>query len=345
MTTTLKFAVVGLGHIGKRHAEMVRRQPGCELIAGCDVRPKEELGIEEDFAFYSDITEMLAAHAEVDVVCICTPNGLHAAQAEMALGARHHVVIEKPMALNRAEGERVLHKALEVGRQVFCVMQNRYSPPSIWLKETVESGVLGKIQMVQINCFWNRDDRYYGKIPWKGTADLDGGTLFTQFSHFIDIVYWLFGDMTNFNARFADFTHAHNTAFEDSGLVMFEFLRGGMGTLQFSTAVAESNFESSLTIVAEHGTVKVGGQYMNEVEYCNIRGYEMPKLPPSNPANDYGHYKGSAANHGYVFENVFETLRGKAQISTNALEGLKVVDIIERMYAAGDRGLNPSFGH
>ena len=345
MTTTLKFAVVGLGHIGKRHAEMVRRQPGCELIAGCDVRPKEELGIEEDFTFYSDITEMLAAHAEVDVVCICTPNGLHAAQAEMALGARHHVVIEKPMALNRAEGERVLHKALEVGRQVFCVMQNRYSPPSIWLKETVESGVLGKIQMVQINCFWNRDDRYYGKIPWKGTADLDGGTLFTQFSHFIDIVYWLFGDMTNFNARFADFTHAHNTAFEDSGLVMFEFLRGGMGTLQFSTAVAESNFESSLTIVAEHGTVKVGGQYMNEVEYCNIRGYEMPELPPSNPANDYGHYKGSAANHGYVFENVFETLRGKAQISTNALEGLKVVDIIERMYAAGDRGLNPSFGH
>ena len=126
---------------------------------------------------------------------------------------------------------------------------------------------------------------------------------------------------------------------------MFEFLRGGMGTLQFSTAVAESNFESSLTIVAEHGTVKVGGQYMNEVEYCNIRGYEMPELPPSNPANDYGHYKGSAANHGYVFENVFETLRGKAQISTNALEGLKVVDIIERMYAAGDRGLNPSFGH
>ena len=344
MTTPLKFAVVGLGHIGKRHAEMARRQAGCEFVAGCDIRPKEELGVADDFAFYHDISEMLSKHPEVDVVCICTPNGLHAAQAEMALDARHHVVIEKPMALNRAEGERVLHKALEVGRQVFCVMQNRYSPPSIWLKDTVESGILGKIQMVQVNCFWNRDDRYYGKIPWKGTLDLDGGTLFTQFSHFIDVVYWLFGDMTNFNARFAEFTHAHNTAFEDSGFVMFEFLKGGMGTLQFSTAVADSNFESSLTIVAEHGTVKVGGQYMNEVEYCNIRDYEMPELPPSNPANDYGHYKGSAANHGYVFENVFETLRGDAQISTNALEGLKVVDIIERIYEAGDRGINASFG-
>ena len=339
MTTPLKFAVIGLGHIGKRHAEMVRRQPGCELVAGCDVQPKSALDVQDDFSFYEGVDQMLAAHPEVDVVCICTPNGLHASQALQALEAGHHVIIEKPMALARADGEAVLHKALELGKQVFCVMQNRYSPPSIWLKDLVSSGVLGKIHMVQVNCFWNRDDRYYSKIPWKGTMDLDGGTLFTQFSHFIDIVYWLFGDMGEFNARFADFNHAHNTAFEDSGLVTFEFVKGGLGTLQFSTAVAETNFESSLTIIAERGTVKVGGQYMNEVEYCNIQDYEMPELPPSNPANDYGHYKGSAANHGYVFQNVFDTLRGEGTISTNALEGLKVVDIIERMYSAADRGL------
>ena len=339
MTTPLKFAVIGLGHIGKRHAEMVRRQPDCELVAGCDVQPKSALDVQDDFSFYEGVDQMLAAHPEVDVVCICTPNGLHASQALQALEAGHHVIIEKPMALTRADGEAVLHKALELGKQVFCVMQNRYSPPSIWLKDLVSSGVLGKIHMVQVNCFWNRDDRYYSKIPWKGTMDLDGGTLFTQFSHFIDIVYWLFGDMGEFNARFADFNHAHNTAFEDSGLVTFEFVKGGLGTLQFSTAVAETNFESSLTIIAERGTVKVGGQYMNEVEYCNIQDYEMPELPPSNPANDYGHYKGSAANHGYVFQNVFDTLRGKGTISTNALEGLKVVDIIERMYLAADRGL------
>lgn len=335
----LKFAVVGLGHIGKRHAEMIRRQPDCALVAGCDVRSAEDLGIQDDFSFYGSISDMLAAHPEVDVVCICTPNGWHAEQALMALEAGHHVIIEKPMALNRADGEAVLHKALEVGRQVFCVMQNRYSPPSVWLKELVDSGVLGRIHLVQVNCFWNRDDRYYGKIPWKGTLDMDGGTLFTQFSHFVDIVYWLFGDMTHFNARFADFNHGHNTDFEDSGLISFEFVKGGLGTLQFSTAVADTNFESSLTIVAENGTVKVGGQYMNEVEYCHVKGYEMPQLPPSNPANDYGHYKGSAANHGYVFENVHATLRGTGKISTNALEGLKVVDIIERMYAAADRGI------
>ena len=338
-TSPLKFAVVGLGHIGKRHAEMVRRQEGCELVAGCDLRLREELEIADDFAFFSDIQAMLTAHPEVDVVCICTPNGCHAEQALLALDHNHHVVVEKPMALSRRDGEAVLFKALAVGKQVFCVMQNRYSPPSIWLKEMVDSDILGRIHMVQVNCFWNRDDRYYGKIPWKGTLDLDGGTLFTQFSHFIDILYWLFGDIHSIQSRFADFAHADNTDFEDSGLVTFDFVKGGMGTLQFSTAVALSNFESSLTIVAEKGTIKVGGQYMNEVEYCHIEGYTMPELPPSNPANDYGHYKGSAANHGYVFENVLDTLRGEGSISTNGLEGLKVVDIIERIYAASDRGL------
>jgi len=338
-STPLSFAVVGMGHIGKRHAEMVRRQPDCTFVAGCDIRPAEVLGLQGDVPFYSNLSAMLAAHPDVDVVSICTPNGRHAEQALEVLEAGHHVIIEKPMALTRNDGERLLHKALEVGRQVFCVMQNRYSPPSIWLKGLVDSGKLGKIHMVQVNCFWNRDDRYYSKIPWKGTLDMDGGTLFTQFSHFVDIVYWLFGDMEHFHARFADFNHQHNTDFEDSGLVSFAFVQGGLGTLQFSTAVADANFESSLTIIAENGTVKVGGQYMNEIEYCHIRDYTMPELPASNPANDYGHYKGSAANHGYVFQNVYDTLRGKGKISTNALEGLKVVDIIERIYAAADRGL------
>jgi predicted dehydrogenase len=95
--------------------------------------------------------------------------------------------------------------------------------------------------------------------------------------------------------------------------------------------------ESSLTIVAEKGTVKIGGQYMNEVHYCNINDYEMPVLPEGNPANDYGAYKGSAANHVYIIENVVDTLKGRTKITTNALEGLKVVDIIERIYQSAPR--------
>ena len=333
----IKFAVVGCGHIGKRHATMIEQNSECELIALCDVKPKKDLAIEQfEVPFFSSIDELLAANLEVDVICICTPNGYHAEQCNKALDAQKHVVCEKPMGLTKAECEGVIFKALNVSKQVFCVMQNRYSPPSVWIKEIVEQKQLGDIFMVQINCFWNRDDRYYfkdgKKHEWKGIKKTDGGTLFTQFSHFIDIMYWLFGDIKDIEVKFADFTHEHSTEFEDSGIVHFNFVNGGMGNIIYSTAVWDKNFESSLTIQGSKGTIKIGGQYMNEVEYCHIENYEMPTLPKANPPNDYGHYKGSAANHHYVFENVIDVLKGRKMATTNALEGLKVVDIIERIY-------------
>jgi predicted dehydrogenase len=204
----------------------------------------------------------------------------------------------------------------------------------------IEDKVLGDTFMVQLNCYWNRDSRYYKAGGWKGTADLDGGTLFTQFSHFIDIMYWLFGDIDNIQGKFADFTHKDSTAFEDSGFVSFDFVDGGMGSLNYSTAVAGQNLESSMTIIGSKGSVKIGGQYMNEVEVCNVEGYEMPKLRESNPANDYGPYKGSAANHNYVIKNVIDTLKGRTTATTNALEGLKVVEIIERIYKVRNEQLS-----
>lgn len=331
----IRFAVVGCGHIGKRHAEMVVRDPGAELVALCDIRPKEELGIEAyPVAFFSEMTSLLQSGLDIDVINICVPNGLHAEMAIQAIESGHHVVIEKPMALQVQDAERVLQTSLKYQKEVFCVMQNRYSPPSVWIKQMIDSGRLGKIYLVQLNCFWNRDERYYKPGGWHGDACLDGGTLFTQFSHFIDIMYWLFGDIQHIQARFADFNHQQLTDFEDSGLVTFEFVNGGMGCLNYSTAVWNKNMESSMLIVAENGSVKIGGQYMNEVEYCHIKDYEMPELAPTNPGNDYGPYKGSAQNHNFVIRNVVEVLQHTGtQNTTTALEGLKIVDIIRRIYA------------
>ncbi|HNS13553.1 MAG TPA: Gfo/Idh/MocA family oxidoreductase [Bacteroidia bacterium] len=332
--TKVKFAIVGSGHIGKRHAEMIRRNPEAELVAMTDIKPKEELGLSDlDVPFYLSMDELLNSSLEIDVIVICSPNGLHAEHTLSALANKKNVVIEKPMGLTVADCEKIIFKALQVSRQVFCVMQNRYSPPSIWIKDIIERNVMGSIYMVQLNCYWNRDERYYTGKNWKGINKLDGGTLFTQFSHFIDIMYWLFGDITHIQAKFSDFNHQNLTEFEDSGFVNFQFINGGMGSISYSTSVWDKNLESSMTIIGEKGSVKIGGQYMNEVEYCHIKDYKMPELPPVNPANDYGHYKGSAANHHYIIENVIDTLKGRTTATTNALEGLKVVDIIERIYA------------
>ena len=160
----IKFAIVGCGHIGKRHAAMISGNKECELVALCDIKDKEALAIGGySVPFFDKMETLLADGPPADVICICTPNGIHARQSLLALESRRHVVVEKPMALTKADCERIIFKALNVSRQVFCVMQNRYSPPAAWLRELIEHDILGDIQLVQANCYWNRDDRYYFK--------------------------------------------------------------------------------------------------------------------------------------------------------------------------------------
>lgn len=328
----IRFAVVGYGHIGKRHAAMIQQHGECELVAVCDVNTAVKDELQTGVLYFETIEAFLQSGINADVITIATPNGLHARQALQAINAGHHVVVEKPMGLHKKECEEVIHTALTKARHLFCVMQNRYSPPSEWLKQIVADGILGDVYMVQVNCYWNRDERYYKQGSWHGTKVLDGGTLFTQFSHFVDLLYWVFGDIEDIKASFSSFNHQHITEFEDSGVINFRFVKGGMGSINFSTSVWDKNLESSMTVIGSNGSVKVGGQYMDKVEYCHIKNYTMPELRPTNPPNDYGPYKGSAANHHYVIQNVADVLNGRASITTNALEGLKVVDIIERIY-------------
>ncbi|MEN9345079.1 MAG: hypothetical protein RLZZ60_548 [Bacteroidota bacterium] len=326
--TKYQFVVIGYGHIGKRHADMIRQNQAAELVAVVDTLPIE--GIQE--AYFSSLEALFASELRFDVAVIATPNYLHAPQAIMCLNHNKHVIVEKPFTLNASDAEAIISLAQQQAKQVFCVMQNRYSPPAKWLKSIIESGKLGSLYMVQINCFWNRGDGYYQQSDWRGQTQTDGGTLYTQFSHFIDMMYWLFGSISNVQSRFANFNHTDTIQFEDTGLIHFEFDQGGIGSFNYTTSVYQKNLESSITIVAENGTIKVGGQYMNEVLYCDVKSYEMPQIEASLPPNDYGHYKGSAANHQYIYQNVIEVLNGAAQIDATAEQGMKVVEIIENIY-------------
>jgi len=298
-------------------------------------------GVDRSAPFFIEVDGLLNNGPVFDVACICTPNGLHASQAIQLLKAGLHVVVEKPLALTSADCDALVATARRVGREVFGVMQNRYSPASEWLKARLEKRVLGNILQVHLNCFWNRDHRYYtlppdGRPhPWHGDLKLDGGVLFTQFAHFIDLLCWCFGPVTVHGARFANQNHKDLHVFADTGTVHFSLKNGSLGSLNFSTAVWDHNFESTLIVIGERGTIKLGGQYMNELRYCHVEGLETPVLPPSNPANNYGPYTGSAANHHFVIDNVVDVLRGRAEVATSAMEGAEVVSVIEAIYAQG----------
>lgn len=324
----IRFAVVGLGFIGKRHIEMIRRNPEAELVAVCDLIDYSK---DYDVPFFQASYQMID-EIKPDVVCVCTHNSDHHTTATHALQKGANVLIEKPMALTKENADRILQVANYNKKQIFCVMQNRYSPPSQWIKSVIDEGLMGKIRIVSLNCYWNRGERYY-KGGWKGDWIEDRGTLYTQFSHFIDIMYWLFGPVTDIHSRFADFNNL--TDFEDSGIISFK-IADGIGSINYSTAVHDTNLESSITIIGEKGTVKIGGQYMNHVDYCNIKDYICPELEPCNPANDYGHYKGSAANHHLVIGNVVDTLMGRAEPTTCGNQGAAVVEIIENIYKTRD---------
>lgn len=332
----IRFSVIGFGRIGQRHAKIIQEYAHSELISVVDVKPAQFESISSlnlNCASYDAIGEFLDQDkGSSEVVTIATPNGFHAQYAIQLLRAGYHVMIEKPMALSADEAELILEAEEKSGKKVFVVKQNRYSPPSVWMKEVVDSGIIGETLMVQVNCYWNRDDRYYKVSDWKGTKELDGGALFTQFSHFIDIMYWVFGDIENPKAIVKNFTHPELQDFDDSGFAQFEFVNGGMGSINYSTSCWDKNMESSITVVGTKGSFKVGGQYMNEIEYCHIENYEMPILPATNPPNDYGPYKGSAANHHYVFENIVDVLGEKEEPTATSFDGMKVVSIIERIY-------------
>jgi UDP-N-acetyl-2-amino-2-deoxyglucuronate dehydrogenase len=327
---TIKCAVLGLGFIGKKHIAIIQQTQGLELVALCDVCERNEAKIAEDLVnipYYQGLTSLLKAQKEVDLLCICTPNGMHATQSIEALKAGKNIVCEKPMALNSRDCQRMLKAAEQSGKQIFLMMQNRYSPIIQWLKNLVEEKTLGDIYTVQINCFWNRDDRYYKPNPttskpsgWHGTKNLDGGPLFTQFSHFIDLLYWCFGDIEKVKKLHSNFAHQNSTEFSDTGIISFQFKKGGIGSFQYSTAVWNQNFESTISIIAQNGTLKIGGQYMDKLEYCSIKDY--------NP--DFQENKENKSNLALFFNDIVDNLKhGKAFIISPE-DGLEVVKIIEK---------------
>lgn len=328
----IRVAIVGTGRIGKRHAEHVKKLGN--LVAVCDIKKDVADKVSKEFSCscYYSIDDLLEREVDLDLVSICTPNGLHAEHSIKALSAGNNVLCEKPMATCVEDCERMIHAAEQANKRLFVVKQNRFNPPIQALKKAIDEKRLGKILNVHLSCFWNRNKNYYESSDWKGSKDLDAGTLFTQFSHFVDLLYWLAGDITEVCGFTENFTHKSLIDFEDTGVVAFRFRNGALGSINYTVCSFDHNMEGSITIFAEKGTVKVGGQYLNALEYQSIKDYKIDVTEKSSPANDYGFYKGSMSNHDKVYENIIDVLQNGGSIQTNIIDGLKTVQIIEKIY-------------
>lgn len=332
MIEKVKIAIIGCGRIGGRHAGHISNY--ANLVAVCDNVPEKakDFGEKYDCPSFSSIEDLLAANLDIDVVAICSPNGLHARHSIQSLNAGYNVLCEKPMGINVHECGEMIKAAEKNNKRLFAIKQNRFNPPVATIKEAIDDGKLGDILSVQLSCFWNRNEDYYHN-SWKGTMDLDGGTLYTQFSHFVDLLYWMIGDVKSAKGFSRNAAHQGIIEFEDSGVVALEFYNGAIGAINYTVNSYGKNMEGSLTIFGSKGTVKIGGQYLNELEYQNIENFEIKDLPTGNTANNYGNYQGSMSNHDRIYENLIDVLQNNAPISTSAFEGLKTVEIIDKIYS------------
>lgn len=331
------FALVGCGRAGERHVAQAGNVG--RFVAACDINEAaaQRFCRDGDVDAFTNYRAMLkAVQNKADVIAVCTPNGLHCEHSIRAFEAGYHVICEKPMAITVHECGEMIKAAERANRRLFVVKQNRYNPPVAHLKELLDSGALGRIYSAHLNCYWNRNEKYFDS-NWKGTLKMDGGTLFTQFSHFIDLVYWLVGDVRDALAFTDNYCHKDSVEFEDAGVAILRFYNGAIGSVNFTINSFGRNMEGSLTLFCERGTVKVGGQYLNEIEYQQVEGLGPAQLKTGRPANEYGEYQGSMSNHEDVYANVHSVLTSGGSIGTVGFEGLKTVEIIDKIYNAAQR--------
>jgi predicted dehydrogenase len=333
-TELIRFGIIGCGRIANRHAKHIANNG--QLAATCDIDIEKAGNLADEYGCkaWSDTEKFLTENkGKMDVVSVCSPNGLHADHTIAALRHGYHVLCEKPMAISVEDCGNMINEAERANRRLFIVKQNRFNPPVEALKKAIEENRLGKIFNVQLSCFWNRNENYYKESNWKGSKDMDGGTLFTQFSHFIDLLYWLIGDVKSVRSFTRNFTHQNIIDFEDTGVVAMEFYNGAIGTINYTVNSHQQNMEGSITVFGEKGTVKIGGQYLNKLEYQNIKDFRIENLAESSQPNDYGTYQGSMSNHDKVYENLVSVLTREGVIATNGFEGLKTVEIIDKIYS------------
>ena len=330
----VRFGVVGCGNIGSRHLAVVDGQLGATLAGFCDIDAEKRsryADLYEGVPTYESLDDFLE-RCEVDVVNVCTPHYLHAEHALKAIAAGRHVLVEKPMALSVQDADRMIEAAEKAGVLLMVVKQNRYNLPITFTRQALDHGRLGRILMAQCNVVWNRYDGYYRQSPWLGRKALEGGALYTQVSHFIDLLIWMCGDIVDAGGQID--TMNHNIEIEDCGSAWLRFGGGAMGSLFWTTCAYNRNFEGSITLIGERGIVKIGGQYLNKIEHWDVEGFPLPEgIDWVDRPNAYGKYQGSSSNHDKVLADVIRCVRREDFRVVGGQEARKTIGAIELIYA------------
>lgn len=339
MRKKLGVGIVGLGSIFPRHCEAIKKISELELRAVCDSRKDigQKIGRKENVKYYSDYHDIINDE-NVDIISVCTPNGLHFPIGMETAKKGKHCIMEKPLALNYSDARKLVTLFKKQRKWLFPVLQVRYNPAIMAVKKAVGRNLLGNMFSASIIMRWSRPEEYFSKSIWRGSRKLDGGALLTQAIHYIDVMSHILGPAKSVFGKTKKAMHAIET--EDTVNAIIEFESRVTANLEFTICAYPRNLECSLTILGEKGSVKIGGPAMNRCELWEIKNSPIPKIAPGLEPNKYdgGKYVGSCPNHSYIYKNLTDVLlRGKIPTTTanEALESIKIIDAIKKSNKVG----------
>ena len=332
----IRFGVVGCGRISEKHFDALKKHgEHAEVVAVCDVDEAAlHCAAERTGARPFRRIEHLLEESDADVIVLCTPSGLHAEQGIQVAQSRRHVISEKPMATRWQDGKRLVQACDQEGVRLFVVKQNRQNATVQLLKRAIDGGRFGRIYMVNVNVFWNRPQSYYDSARWRGTWEFDGGALMNQASHYVDLLDWLIGPVESISAFTA--TLARNIQVEDTGVVNVRWRSGALGSLNTTMLTYPRNMEGSITVIGEHGTVRLGGVAINEIEHWEFAEPHEDDLKVREASYETTSVYGFG--HPRYYENVIATLRGEAQAETDGREGLRSLELLVGIYLSARDG-------
>lgn len=332
----LKIGLVGCGRIAKRHFEVFRELKNeLHLAAVCDIIPQraEEAGRLYDVPFYTDYEKMFD-DVEMDAVSICTPSGIHAEQGVMAAKRGINVITEKPMALSLEDADMLINECDAHKVKLFVVKQNRLNPGIDLLKKAIDKGRFGKLFMLNTTVYWQRPQDYYDLADWRGTTKFDGGALMNQAAHYVDLMLWIGGPAEYVSGITA--TLERNIEMEDTGAAIMKYTNGALGVIQVTMLAYPKNYEGSITVLGEKGTVKIGGTALNHIEKWEFEKYDDDDAL-TDDANYQTHSVYGFGHLGY-YRNVLKSMNEDSKPYVDGRTGRKALELTLAIYKSAKTG-------
>ena len=325
----MNFAIVGCGFIAKKHAKAIQEVENANLVAVSDkLNTAMEPYVEEyGVAAYEELDQMLLRE-DIDVVSVCTPTGLHAPLAIKVANAKKHVILEKPIAMTLEETDKIIEACNRNEVKLSIVHPNRFRPVVMELRKILDQKLLGKISHANAIVNWNRNQEYYDQALWRGTKEFDGGALMNQAIHNLDLLLWFMGKPEQIFSMEA--TRLRKIEAEDVSTGVIKFKSGALGLVEASTTAYGQNFEESITLFGEKGTVKIGGKNAIYFEHLEIEGMNEDKINEVKEKIKEDPF--GIPGHQCIIDDMVKAIEEDRQPAVSGEEGRKSLELVLSFY-------------